>query len=75
MGIEKITAQEYYNVHRDYKGIYEDFAGDSPQLKGRKTIMMSCITHEPNGGLGIEGAHFEIVGSYTPSAYELSKNR
>ncbi len=69
--METISAKDYFNIHNDYKHVFEDYQGDRPEWKGRKTIMMSCITKEPHGGLGIEGVHFKITGSHKPTAYEL----
>lgn len=70
--MKTITAKDYFKTSKDYRDVYQDYDGTTPQWKGRRTILMSCIPGEPHGGLGIEGVHFEIKGTYEPSAYELA---
>ena len=58
-----ISKSEYENIHCDYRGIWEDYYGDHPEWKGRRTVMSTCITHNPNElcYLMIEGVHFNIT--------------
>lgn len=58
-----ITNTEYEAIPRDYRGIWEDYYGDHPEWKGRKTVMSTCITHNANElcYLMIEGVHFNIT--------------
>jgi hypothetical protein len=57
-----ISKAEYDKIHNDYKGIFHDYHGDRPEWKGRRTVMSTCITHNPNEicSLLIEGVHFAI---------------
>ena len=50
-----LTKKEYEAIHTDYRGIFEDFQGNSPELKGVETMMLPN-----NGGLGFNGIHFLI---------------
>lgn len=56
--MKQVTKKEYDKICSDYKGIYLDFQGNRPDLKGRKTM----LSYE-NGStvLLIEGLHFEII--------------
>ena len=57
-----ISKTEYDKIHSDYKGIWQDYHGDRPEWKGRRTVMSTCITRNPNENcsLLIEGVHFAI---------------
>lgn len=68
--LPEITAEKFYRIPSDYKGIYEDIFGERPDWKGRRTALMGCITGKANQGLGVEGIHFKVVGTYTPTNHE-----
>lgn len=55
----KITVEEWNKIPQAYKGIYEDYQGHFPHLKGRK----EWLTHDEVKGtvLLIEGIGFEII--------------
>lgn len=56
--IKKISKEEYYKIPKDYRGIYEDYQGYFPHLKGKRTMLSL-----ENGAtvLLIEGSSFEII--------------
>lgn len=56
--MKKITLEEYNKICEDYRGIYIDFWGDHPELKGKRTMLqlINGITT-----LVIEGIDFEII--------------
>ena len=58
-----ITEKEYNNIAPDYRGIFQDYWGDHPEWKGKRTVMSTCITNNPNElcSLWIEGVHFKII--------------
>lgn len=47
-------------IHKGYKGVYLDYDGKHPELKGRKTVLSGCVG-DYSGALLIEGMHFVIV--------------
>lgn len=58
----KLTSQEYYAKHRDFRGVWESERHDIPDWKqvrlkyvGKRTMLM------PGPVLAIEGLHFEII--------------
>lgn len=55
-----ISKEEFDKIPADYKGVFADYQGDSPQWKGRRTAML------PGEGttLSIEGVHFLVDGDY-----------
>lgn len=59
----KVSKEDFDKIHSDYKGTWQDYHGDHPEWKGRKVVMSTCITHDPNAAcsLLIEGVHFVIV--------------
>ena len=73
--IPEITAEKFYRIPQDYKGIYEDIHGLNPDWKGRRTALMGCITGKANCGLGIEDIHFKVIGNYKPNEYEEYCNK
>ena len=58
----KISKNEWDSIYADYKGVWQDYYNDHPEWIGRKTVMSTCLTHDPNelGSLLIEGVHFVI---------------
>ena len=55
----EIISKEYYDkLSKDYKGIFNDFRGDSPELNGRRTWLKK-------GVLLTEGVHFLVDGDYS----------
>ena len=60
----KISRRDWDAIHYDYKGVWKDYYGDHPEWLGRKTVMSTCVTHDPNElcSLLIEGVHFVIDG-------------
>lgn len=59
----EITKKEWNEIDNDYKGEWMDYWGDHPEWLGRKCVMSTCITKNPNGicSLLIEGVDFVIV--------------
>lgn len=39
----KINSKKWDSIPNDYKGIFQDYQGNSPDLKGRKCVMLGCI--------------------------------
>ena len=56
--IIKISKIDYYKIPEDYRGIYSDPFGQSPELKGKKTMLHYS---EKGTSLIFEGLHFEII--------------
>ena len=54
-----ITEKKYNKLHADYRGIFQDYQELSPELKGKRTMMLP-----DNGGLAIEGANLTIVSDF-----------
>ena len=61
-----ISKEKFDKIDRDYKGVWQDYYGDHPEWKGRRTVMSGCISNDPNelGKLLIEGVHFLVDGDY-----------
>jgi hypothetical protein len=59
----KVSKNEWNKIDNDYKGIWQDYHGTHPQWKGKRCVMSTCLTHNPNElcSLLIEGVHFEII--------------
>ncbi|MGL5765283.1 MAG: hypothetical protein ACRCX8_06550 [Sarcina sp.] len=57
--MRKLTLKEYNKIDKDYRGIFEDYQGNAPHLKGRRTMLAN---EEGRTVLIFEGIHFEIVG-------------
>ena len=55
LDIKILSKREYERIHPDYRGVFEDFQGNAPELKGLRTMMLPN-----NGGLGFEGIDFLI---------------
>lgn len=57
-----ISKADWEKVPSDYKGIWHDYHGEKPEWLGRKVVMSTCITHNPNEicSLLVEGVHFII---------------
>lgn len=58
----KVSQKEWDSIHADYKGVWHDYHGDHPEWKGKRVVMSTCITNNPNElcSLLIEGVHFII---------------
>lgn len=58
----KVSQKEWASIHADYKGVWHDYHGDHPEWKGKRVVMSTCITHNPNElcALLVEGVHFII---------------
>lgn len=58
-----ITKAKWDSIYTDYKGEWQDYHGDHPEWVGKKTVMSTCITENPNElcRLLVEGVHFVIV--------------
>lgn len=57
----KLTKEEYYKIHPDYRNVWTTERED---LKNWSEIRINYIgkrTYMQDGGLLIEGIHFEIV--------------
>ena len=59
----KVSKKEWDMIDSDYKGEWKDYWGDHPEWLGRKCVMSTCVTKNPNEScaLLIEGVHFAIV--------------
>ena len=70
----EIPRSRWDGISADYKGEWQDYHGDHPEWLGRKVVMSTCITENPNEKckLLIEGVHFEIVDTRPPAAAERS---
>lgn len=56
--MRKITLEEYNNISNDYKGVFMDYQGNAPYLKGKRTILQNG----KNGSeLMFEGIDFIII--------------
>lgn len=60
----KVSKEKWNSIQADYKGTWADYYGDHPEWVGKKTVMSTCITNNPNEpcSLLIEGVHFVIEG-------------
>ncbi len=60
MSMREITAKEWEGYPDCYKGIFNDFYGDFPHLKGKRTLL---VLDRKTGGtvLIIEGGLFRIA--------------
>ena len=56
--MKKITLKEYNNISNDYKGVFMDYQGNLPHLKGKKTILHRG---ENETELIFEGRDFIII--------------
>jgi hypothetical protein len=58
-----VTKKEWSQIDTDYKGEWFDYHGDHPEWLGKKVVMSTCITNNPNEkcALLVEGVHFKIV--------------
>lgn len=57
-----ISKEKYDSIPKDYKGIYQDYRNEAPQLKGRRT----WLTKDESGTvLLLEGVHFLVEGDYS----------
>ena len=55
--VVRITQAEYDAIGNDFKGVWHDYYGDSPEWEGRRTAMIT----EYGTKLFIEGISLEIV--------------
>lgn len=57
-----ISKAQWDDIPADYKGEYRDYWGDHPEWIGRKVVMSTCVTHNPDEvcSLLVEGVHFVI---------------
>jgi len=56
--MKTLTNEQYNAIHPDFRGIYQNWDGKNPELKGKKTMLSN-----ENGAtvLLIEGTSFNIV--------------
>lgn len=61
--IIKISKEQWDATNSDYKGIWQNYHNDHPEWIGKRTIMSTCITNNPNElcKLWIEDVHFIIT--------------
>lgn len=61
----EISKEEWNSIDADYKGEWQDYYGDHPEWLGKKVVMSTCITKNPNElcKLLVEGVHFMIMES------------
>jgi len=66
----KISKEKWDSIEADYKGIWQDYHNDHPEWLGKKVVMSTCITDNPNelGKLLVEGVHFCIVNEAQPDS-------
>ena len=55
--MKRITQTEYDAIGSDFKGVWEDYWGDRPEWKGRRTAMLA----EHGTRFFIEGVSLEII--------------
>ena len=55
----KVSKEKWNSISNDYKGIWSDWRGEAPHLKGRKTVLSGCIS-DKIGSLLFEGIDFII---------------
>lgn len=57
-----VSKKDWDSICADYKGVWQDYYGEHPEWLGRKVVMSTCVTHNPNEqcSLLIEGIHFII---------------
>ena len=60
----KVSQKEWASIPADYKGVWMDYYGDHPDWKGKRVVMSTCITNNPNElcSLLVEGVHFIVEG-------------
>lgn len=58
-----VSKKEWDKIPADYRGIWHDYYGDKPEWKGKRVVMSTCITKNPNElcSLLIEDVHFVIA--------------
>ena len=56
----KINTKKWDSIPKDYKGIFQDYQGNNPDLKGRKCVMLGCIKKGGGSCLVFEGIDFII---------------
>lgn len=52
-----MTESQYRKLPKGYKGTYEDYQGNHPEWKGRRTALVA----DPGTCLVIEGVSLEII--------------
>lgn len=55
----KVSKEQWQAIHKDYKGVWQDYHNEHPEWLGRKTVLSGCVSDEI-GKLLIEGVHFVI---------------
>ena len=62
LDLPRLSSFQWGNIPNDYKGVYEDFDGDHPELKGNKTCLTCYIAGDygVSSSLSIEGLHFTL---------------
>ncbi len=55
--MKTITEAEYQNLPADMKGTYQDYYGEHPEWKGRRTAAFPCELP----GLFVEGVNLKII--------------
>lgn len=57
-----ISKAQWNAIPADYKGEYRDYWGDHPEWIGKRIVMSTCVTHNPDEvcSLLVEGVHFII---------------
>jgi len=70
-----ISKKEWNDIYKDYKGIWQDYHNNHPEWIGKKTVMSTCITHNPNElcKLLIEDVDFVIEEYSEKTDKELEK--
>lgn len=58
----KVSKQQWNSINNDYKGVWEDYYDEHPEWIGKRVVMSTCVTENPEelGYLMIEGVHFII---------------
>lgn len=55
----KVSKEQWQAIHKDYKGVWQDYYNEHPEWLGKKTVLSGCVSDEL-GKLLIEGIHFVI---------------
>lgn len=58
----KVSKEKWDSIHTDYKGTWMDYYNEKPEWIGKRVVMSTCITENPNElcSLLVEGVHFII---------------
>ena len=57
-----VSKEKWDSIHSDYKGTWKDYGNEKPEWIGKRVVMSTCITENPNElcSLLVEDVHFVI---------------